>query len=69
MRTNVNLEMVCSKCGEVLEADSTKSKINCGSAYEFRSIIAIKPCKNCYLLVSKPLELMKEAFKVLEETK
>lgn len=65
MRTNVNLEMRCSKCDEVLEASSAKSKFTASSAYELRGIIIIKPCKKCYFLISKPLKLMKEAFKIL----
>ena len=66
MRTDIQVGITCSVCGRDLEADSDKSKMLFGSAYEAFAVFAIKPCKVCYGKLTEPLRLMKQALDSVE---
>ncbi len=66
MRTKMTMDLVCSRCGEVLECDSTQSKFECHSAFDQSARWAIKPCKSCMRKIERPLALLKGALKEAE---
>ena len=61
MRANIAFSLRCSQCGEELEADSERSKMLFGSAYDATAAMAIKPCKNCFDKANEPVRLIKKA--------
>ncbi len=66
MRTDINFKLICSRCGELLEADSEnkESKINYHSAFNAEMVMAINPCKHCINKAEKPIRLIKEALQI-----
>jgi len=69
MRSEISFELVCSECGHVLEAetDKNKTKIEFGSAFKAKAVMAIKPCGVCYKKALEPAKLIKEAFSLLDK--
>ena len=66
MRTDIRLEVVCSICGKLLEADENKSKTKCDSADNFCMRMFIKPCKECYGKATEPIKFLKKALEMAE---
>lgn len=63
MRTDISIELKCSRCGELLESDSThpKQRIECGSAYKATAVMMIKPCGKCVESAEQPIRKIREA--------
>ena len=69
MRTKLSFELVCSVCQSTLEADTEEkrdtvnriSSIKCGSAFECKATMAIRPCAKCARDHEAPITQIKEA--------
>ena len=66
MRTDIRFNLVCSKCGNELEADNKKSKLEYRSASKATTKMAIKPCSHCYRAAREPARLIAVAIKSIE---
>lgn len=74
MRTESNLKIICSGCGNPVDFDKADGKLregNCSaieynSAFEIEIRLAIKPCRVCVENAHRPVRLMREALAALE---
>ncbi|MCP4090265.1 MAG: hypothetical protein GY746_10785 [Gammaproteobacteria bacterium] len=66
MRTDIRFKLVCSKCGNDLEADNDRSEMEYNSAFMAVSKMAIKPCSECYRKARQPLEMISNALKQID---
>ena len=69
MRTDIRFNLVCSICGDKLEAETNEgnSGIRCDSSENITAYMAIKPCEKCYKKASLPGNLIKQAMKAIKE--
>jgi len=68
MRTEIIFKLVCSECGETLEAytgDNTKTAAH--NAFNAEAQISIKPCQNCYYNARKPILLLRQVIDLIEQ--
>ena len=68
MRTDIRFKLICSICGNVLEADSDRSKMEYPSAFVANSVMAVKPCSVCYSRAREPVRMIARALKIAKES-
>ena len=67
MNENLRLVFTCTECNNTLNVAMKPNAQAVSEEGEYATVISVKPCKVCHEKGQKPLKLLKEMMKGMEE--